>query len=283
MAYLPAHETLAEIASEKAGIIKPGVPVVSGVTGNAPRDVIAEVAKQHGCRLIEVGKQYHYRDTMPNHWSLPLVDRPTGYVLDFTGTISGEEQQYRGVQLGLLGHHQAANAAVAIATLCELQHQGWNISEPSIRTGLATVRMPARVEVFPGEPTVIVDTAHNEASAAALVEVVEQHAPHPRTLVLSISRDKEVRAIVHELIPHIDCIVVTQFLENPRAVAIERLAHYVREVLEQCGHADRIVVECETPTAAWQYVSSEASAHELVCITGSFFLAAEMRRFVAAR
>lgn len=276
-------ETLAEIAGEKAGIIKPGVPVVSGVTDSEPRDVIAEVAKQHGCRLIEVDHQFSFRDTASNHWTLPLDQRPTGNTLDFTGSIAGGTQQLRGVQLGLLGHHQAANAAVAIATLCELQHQGWNISEQAIRAGMATVRMPARVEVFPGVPTVIVDTAHNEASAAALVEFVEQHAPHPRTLVLSISRDKEVRAIVRELVPYFDRVVVTQFLENPRAVTIYRLAQYVREEFERCGHADRLIIECETPTAVWQYVLNETAADELVCITGSFFLAAEMRRFVVAR
>ena len=276
-------DTLAEIAGEKAGIIKPGVPVVSGVTDREPREVIAKIANLHGCRLMELDRDFRFHDTMPNHWTLPMNSRPTGYVLDFTSTLAGEEQQFRGVQLGLLGHHQAANAAVALAALCELQHQGWNIPEDAIRTGLAIVRMPARVEVFPGVPTVIVDTAHNEASAAALVEVVEQHAPHPRLLVLAISRDKEVADIVRILVPHFDRFLITQFVENPRAVSVERLVELVRKELAVHGFSNRSVAECETPVAAWQTVLETAAPQELVCITGSFFLAAEMRRLVKER
>ncbi|MEX2172308.1 MAG: folylpolyglutamate synthase/dihydrofolate synthase family protein [Pirellulales bacterium] len=276
-------ETLAEIAREKAGIIKPGVPVVSGVTDSEPRDVIAEVAHQHGCRLIEVGQQFHFRDTAPNHWTLPLTKRPTGSMLEFDGTIAGEVQHFTDIRLGLLGHHQAANAAVALATLAELKHQGWNITEEATRAGLADIRIPARVEVFPGAPTIIVDTAHNEASAAALVEFIEQHAPHPRVLVASISRDKEVRAIVHLLTPHFDRFVVTQYVENPRAVVAERLAETVRAELDLIGQRSASITICATPADAWQHVLGTTEPHELVCITGSFFLAAEMRRLVVAR
>lgn len=275
-------ETLAEIAREKAGIIKPGVPVVSGVIGAEPRAVIAEVAHERGCRLIEVNDQFWFRDKTPQRWQLPLTARPAGGSLEFHGRIGGETQHFTDLQLGLLGHHQSANAAVALATLAELQHQGWRISEAAIRSGLSGLQLPARVEVFPGAPTIIVDTAHNEASAAALVECVEQHAPHPRVLVLAISRDKEVRPIVRTFVPSFDRFVATQFVENPRAVAIDRLADIVREELERIGRSECSITRCATPTDAWEHVLRSTQPHELVCITGSFFLAAEMRRLVAA-
>lgn len=274
-------DTLAEIAGEKAGIIKPGVPVVSGVNASEPREVIVAVSHQNGCRLMAVGEQFHFRDAAANHWALPLDRRPAGNTLDFFGTIAGERRELSSVQLGLVGHHQAANAAVAIATLFELQHQGWNISEYAIRTGLANVRMPARVEVFPGKPTVIVDTAHNEASAQALVETIEQHVPRPRWLVLSISRDKEVRAIVRTLAPHFDRFVATQYVENPRAVSRVQLAEIVGEELAAIDRKESQVTVCEDPSEAWEFVQRTALPNELVCISGSFFLAAEMRRLVA--
>ena len=115
------------------------------------------------------------------------------------------------------GPHQAANAAVALATVAELRHQGWWISAEAMRQGLSTAALPGRVEVIAGEPSVVLDTAHNPASAQALVDTLaEMPAASRRTLVLSISHDKDLRAIVRELVPHFDRFVITQYQENPR-------------------------------------------------------------------
>ena len=102
--------TLAAIAGEKAGIIKPGVPVVSGVTSDEPREVIARVAHEHGCRLIQTGREFRHR-------------YHDGRV-DFEYAVAGQEYCLEGVPLAMRGPHQAANAAVALATIAELRHQG---------------------------------------------------------------------------------------------------------------------------------------------------------------
>jgi dihydrofolate synthase/folylpolyglutamate synthase len=99
-----------------------------------------------------------------------------------------------------------------------------------------------------------------------------------RTLVLSVSRDKDVRAIVATLVPHFDRFVVTQYRENPRAVPAERLAHIVSQV---CGGRAVDVGLHASPPQAWQYVVQTAVPGERVCIVGSFYLAAEMRPLVA--
>jgi dihydrofolate synthase/folylpolyglutamate synthase len=268
--------TLAQIAREKAGIIKPGVPVISGVTDEEPRQAIAEVAREHGCRLVELERHFQVQyESRPQHSS---NDRWRG--IQFRFDAAPEACELINVRLGMFGRHQAANAAVAIATLLELRKQGWSISEESIRLGLASARLPARVEFFPGRPSVVVDTAHNPASARALAETLqEEFPPGRRTLLLSISRDKDVKSIVAALVPHFDRFVVTEFQENPRAVGRTRLGALVRAQLGALGWAGEVLV-CDTPPRAWEQALASAAEDELVVIAGSFFLAAELRPLV---
>jgi dihydrofolate synthase/folylpolyglutamate synthase len=176
------------------------------------------------------------------------------------------------------GQHQAANAAVALATIAELRHQGSCVSADAMRSGLSTAKLPGRIEVLAGDNSVILDTAHNPASARALVDTLrEQPGPTRRTLILSISHDKDVAAIVEQLSPHFDRFVVTQYQENPRAVPAENLAKIVRGSLLAEGAE---VTVCPTPQETWRYVCRTMLPGERVCITGSFYLAAEMRPLV---
>jgi dihydrofolate synthase/folylpolyglutamate synthase len=176
------------------------------------------------------------------------------------------------------GRHQAANAAVALATIAELRHQGWCISSEAMRTGLARAALPGRVEIWPGSPTVVLDTAHNPASAKALVQVLEE-LPRPprRTLIVSISHDKDVPAVVRELAPHFDRIVVTEYQDNPRAVPASTLARIVRTAL---GESKTPIDVLSTPREAWQGAIESCEPGDCICIAGSFFLAAEMRPLV---
>ena len=148
--------TLEAIAREKAGIIKPGVPVISGVTAEEPRTVIRRIARESNCRLAELDEDFRFEYQPPQHlegqaalgsvmfWevsankaSLPLVE----------GRGEGCD-----LPLALLGRHQAANAAIALATIHELIRQGWNISEQAICQGFLTVRWPAPSRLSPGNP-----------------------------------------------------------------------------------------------------------------------------------
>ena len=124
----------------------------------------------------------------------------------------------------------------------------------------------------------MLDTAHNPASAKALIDsLAELPKPSRRTLVLSISHDKDVRKIVDELVPHFDRFIVTQYRENPRAVDADTLAQMVRAAM---GNAPGQVCVSPTPRDAWQSICGTASPRELVCVTGSFYLAAEVRPLV---
>jgi dihydrofolate synthase/folylpolyglutamate synthase len=257
--------SLAAIAREKAGIIKPGVPVISGVTDPEPRTVIEELARDHGCRLIQLGREFSFQ-----YRPIQSVDYK----------IPGQGYRLENATLAMPGRHQAANAAVALATVLELRHQGWCVSNGAIRLGLSQAALPGRVEIVRGDPTAVLDTAHNPASARALVETLaELPAARRRTLILSISYDKDVRAIVAELAPHFDRIIVTEYQENPRAVpAIELL-----EIVNNYAATGRFhAVLRPTPQEAWQCAIGSCVPGECICIAGSFYLAAEMRPLIQA-
>jgi hypothetical protein len=186
----------------------------------------------------------------------------------------------------LEGRLRSAAAAAARAEFeatveagkAELRHQGWCISAEAIRSGLAHAELPGRVEIVPGDPMLVLDTAHNPASARALVQALaELPAPRRRTLIVSISHDKDVPAIVHELAPYFHRFVVTQYQDNPRAVPAVKLAEMFRG--ELVGRNAEVIV-CDTPLDAWQAATQSAVPGEYICIAGSFFLAAEMRPFV---
>src|SRR5262249_29223879 len=126
--------------------------------------------------------------------------------------------------LGLPGEHQAANAAVALATLAELVPLGWKIPESAITKGLATVELPARVEVVGRRPTVVIDAAHNVASASALVQTLSvSFQARRRILIFATSRDKDASGMLAVLMPHFDRVILTRYQHNPRGMPLEEL------------------------------------------------------------
>lgn len=267
-------ETLGQIAAEKAGIIKPGVPVISGVVPEQPRDVIRDIAAERGAALAELQRDFHYAYHLPELRSA----EPAFGTLDFSSQQTGQPMQLNQVQLGLLGRHQAMNAAVALATLVELERQGWTLPEMALRKGLAACRLPARIELMSRKPTVVVDAAHNVASAAALVTTLCESFPEKRrTLVLACTKEKDVAGMLAVLVPHFERLIITQYQNNPRSVPVEQLDH----LAAAAGHTSRVVFN--DTTAAWDYVRRTTTAEELVCVTGSFFIAAELRPIIASQ
>jgi dihydrofolate synthase / folylpolyglutamate synthase len=283
--------TLASIAREKAGIIKPGVPVICGVTDPEPQTVVAQIARDHGCRLIQLARDFNFQylraaSSISSRMRQGVSDlSPCFNVslsgnIDFDYAIAGQEYCVKKAAIAMPGRHQAQNAAVALATLCELRHQGWCVSGDAIRLGLSRAMLPGRVEIIPGDPVFVIDTAHNPASAVALVETLAEMPPSSRrTLILSISHDKDVHAVVDVLAPQFDRIIVTQYQDNPRAVPAEKLLEIVRH---RMFGKQAIALSRATPREAWHIAVESAVPGECLCVAGSFYLAAEMRPFVQA-
>lgn len=265
--------TLASIAREKAGIVKPGVPVVSGATASEPRDVIREICCARGSRLIELETDFQVEYRPPRDLDRGIA---TGEI-DFADL--SEEPPYRldAASLGLLGRHQGRNAAVALATVQELRRQGWQIDDDAIRTGLTASRCPARVEVVSRQPTVVVDAAHNTASIEALVATLkESFTPRRSILVFATTQDKDHRGMLQAALPHFDEILLTRYEHNPRAVPPQELADLANRL------TGRVCRVCSKPDKAWQVAHNLATADDLICVTGSFYIAAELRQLAMA-
>ena len=261
--------TLTEIAGEKAGIIKPGVPLVRGVQVDEPRAVVRRVAGQHGCRLVELGRDFDFRYRPPRGLDI-AVDY--GH-MDFLYRDEAVAGEFSDLELSLPGAHQAANAAVSVAVVGELRRLGWKIPEAAVRRGLRQVRWPARVEVLSRAPTVVLDSAHNVASIQALVGVLrESFSPAPRLLVFATTRDKDVPGMLQVLLGAFDDVIFTRYGQNPRAVDPRQLAAIAAET----AAAARVHLAVD-PASAWQRTQTIAGRKHIICITGSFFIAAEMR------
>ena len=261
-------ESLESIAREKAGIVKPGVPVISGVIEAEPREAIREICRRLGCRLVELGGDFDFDYRPARH----LERTPAAGRLDFHH-LAGKAASYSGLSLGLVGRHQASNAAVALATLAELRRAGWNVPEQAVRRGLAGVVCPARVEVVARRPAIVIDAAHNRASIGALVDVLdESFSVARRLLVFAASEEKDLGGMLDGLLGRFDEVIFTRYLTNPRAAPPEELA---RRAFESTGR--RYAVRGE-PGEAFRAVRRLAEPDDLICVTGSFFIAAEIRR-----
>lgn len=259
--------TLAAIAGEKAGIFKRERPAVSGVLQPEARDVIRAVAAARRAPLRELGTDFHYQFEPPTQ---PLVRPTAGRVRVRTWRTDWGE-----LEVPLLGAHQAANAAVALASLDVLAENGWPVSRDAVVRGFASLHWPARVEVLGEAPWLVVDSSHNVASAEALAETLRVCFPAtPRTLVFGTSRDKDLRGQLQALRPLFDRFIATRYLENPRSVPPDEVARAIEDL---GGPAVEVTAN---PTEALAKARERTAPDGLICVTGSLFLAAEARALI---
>lgn len=190
--------TLSQIAGEKAGIIKAGVPVLTAAEGEA-LEVFRRVAAERAAPLHPISELYH--------WRLGASDF-SGMTLD----LAGPGGQYDNLAVSLAGRHQTPNAVLAVAGAEILRTQGFRIGESAIRQGLAAVHWPGRLQVIPGAPRLILDGAHNPPGAAAVAEFLAERRRVLGRLVLvfGVLGDKDWREMLPRFIPLADAIVLTR-------------------------------------------------------------------------
>ena len=250
--------TLAAIAGEKAGIIKPGTPVVCAPQEDEARAVIEERARAVRAPLFLAGRDWSWSGTRSDV------------------TVHGPFETYDGLRVCLTGPHQVENAAVAVAILDLLRaRKRIDLTVEDIRTGFGQVRWPGRVEVIRTRPTVVVDGAHNGESAEYLARTLREEFSYGRLfLILGTSADKDIPAIVGALVPLAETVGVTRS-HHPRAAAPERLA----EESWRAGRPARIFPDVG---AALGEFLGEAGPDDLICVTGSLYLVAEAREHLGA-
>ena len=263
--------TLSAIANEKAGIVKPGVPVVSGVTlheqenpNDNPQAVIREVAARNLSAICEYNRDFsiasHHDGSFDFRWHADdahSLDRLT---------------------LRLLGRHQRENAALALASVVLLRQRGWNVPDEAIRTALAELDVPCRVEqlLLPNAPVVIVDGAHNKASAASLLEALRTFRNMPsgrKILLFGSTLGKDVVGMFETLLPFFDELWLSQCTAGSRAVPVATLHELVRPL----PYMPRNVFITASPRDAVERLQRTANDNDFVCATGSLYFAAETR------
>jgi dihydrofolate synthase / folylpolyglutamate synthase len=246
--------TLAEIAGEKAGIIKEGVPVVSSPQKEEALQVLERVAKEKKSSLILVGKDVKFER---------LTSSLDGQSFHITDNLRYSKLD---VRLPLLGFNQIENAATAYVAL---KTSGLEISDEAIKKGFAEVKWPARFQIVRREPPVVIDSAHNRDSALHLRETLDEYFPDRSVIMVFCAlEDKDIPGMLEELKPRLERVVATR-ADHPRAPAAEWIAEQVRKV--------GIPVEAVAPVAsALERALELAGEQKLVLATGSVAFAGEI-------
>ncbi|HLH78347.1 MAG TPA: folylpolyglutamate synthase/dihydrofolate synthase family protein [Candidatus Binataceae bacterium] len=250
--------TIASIAGEKGGIIKPGVPVVIGTRDPEARQTLTAIAAQRRSAAMLVERDFDYR-------SYPRAHR-----LDYHG-LGLELAQ---VELGLAGQFQQENAAIALAALEILRGMGWALEEAAIRRGLAEVDWPGRFDTVSRRPLVVLDCAHNELSIAALLRTVHEEIgqqPRPR-LLFGCLADKQWAQMARQLAPWVSDVTLTR-VKPKRPLDPHRLTEHFAPV------PTRVI---EEPATAMARLMAEATPQDFILVTGSVYLIGDVYPYFLA-
>ncbi|RMG34232.1 MAG: bifunctional folylpolyglutamate synthase/dihydrofolate synthase [Planctomycetota bacterium] len=257
--------TLREIAREKAGIIKRRVPIVCGAVQPDVLAVVRDVARDRQAPLYEHGRDFD---------AVRSDRRDFGDLMERVA-IRTPWSRFDDLSLGLAGPHQHLNAAIAVMLASLADRAGFRVSEHAVHHALAATHFPVRCEIVARRPLVVLDAAHNWASARALLDFVRSlHTVRRRLLLFASTRDKDVAGLLRCLLPVFDITVLTRYAGNPRAMPLGDLYDIATSVTCRPVHL------AEDPTAAWRMASTLAGPDDLICVAGSFFIAGEVRQLL---
>jgi dihydrofolate synthase/folylpolyglutamate synthase len=257
--------SIAEIAGEKAGIIKPGITVVSSAERPEARTVIAERCREVGAHLIEIDSTYRVRITHSTGGCYPALAMP---------------RRGSGANLSLVpplpGRFQIRNALAAATAARVLADRGFAITDAAIERGVRSVHWPGRLEKLSDHPAVYLDGTHNPAGARELVKFWDENFAGRRIfLVYGTVRDKAVDEIAGLIFPRAERVILTA-PRQPRAISADVLA-------EMAGHlAHSFIIEPD-PQKALERALELASAGDAVFATGSLYLVGEWREYWRSR
>lgn len=292
--------TLEEIAAEKAGIMKPGVPVVSWSQEPQAMAVIQARAQELGCPLTVLDLDALKVDGLalgkdaPADCSAGISQLCCGNGCEGVGeaSLSGKERavasgdqpalvrpfSYQGsrYQTALLGSYQPANAALALEVAATLRQQGWGISPEAEQQGVAAARWPGRFEVVASCPLTIIDGGHNPQGARALAdslkELLDVAGQEKAVFAMGVLADKDYRAMIREVAP-LASSFIAYAPDNPRALLANDLAQAIEEEAPRVPVATALDAE-----AALRNARATADPHEVVVAFGSLYAIAVLKR-----
>jgi dihydrofolate synthase / folylpolyglutamate synthase len=247
---------LRSIAAEKAAIIRPGSSVVIAHQQPDALEVIRQRCQQVGVEPTVIGERNQISEISPDG--------------KCRVTFETAKSRYEDLWLGLRGHHQVENAAVAIELTEFLKERNFQISRSALVDGLQNAIHHGRLELLDGKPQFLLDGAHNPAGAQMLRSFLNEFARRPLTLVFGAMRDKRVEEIVGILFPSADNIVLTN-IQNPRSASLESMLSFAQR------YATGPVTTALTSSEAIEQALKLTKPDGMICVTGSLYLIGEVR------
>jgi dihydrofolate synthase/folylpolyglutamate synthase len=256
--------SLAEIAAEKAAIIRPDVTAII-----APQDKEALQVILSRCKAVGVRPRF-----------VESADQGARVIEVSSGgqcvvTFATDRDTYENVVLGLRGRHQIANVAAAIAVAEALRERGFQITHEAIIHGVELARHPGRLELWEGQGRILFDGAHNPAAARALRDYLDEFVKKPIAMIFGAMRDKALKEMAAILFPKADALILTS-LDNPRAANLEMLTAVAPETFDKSRiHQVSSVVD------ALRLARQITPVEGLVCVTGSLYLIGALQEILS--
>ncbi len=247
-------QTLTLIAREKAGIIKQGVPLVTGATQPVVQGVLKTACMRKKAQLYRLKSEFRVRRNANGSFQ-----------------YRGLGKRWGALRVGLNGPHQVGNAALALATAELLEKEGALTLDPHIvEQALVEVKWPARLEVLGRDPLVVLDGAHNPQGAESLRDALKESFSYSKLhLVIGIMADKDIRGILRRLLPLAETAIFTQ----PRYTRAAK----ADDLLKLAGPYIRKHYVIPDPASAIQEARRLAGPGDCICITGSLYFAGEVK------
>ena len=269
-------ETVSEIAREKVGIVRAGVPVVTLPQQPEANDVIGNTIMDLAARGVNAVPYVPPVSPGSADYRVPDSGRSTaGDFYRYPLQVMGEQIL---VETRLVGRHQLRNVALAIAAAVELNQQGFSgITAASVERGIRKTQWPGRFQVIaaPGWPEIVIDVAHNPAGAWALRSALsERYEDRSLIFLFGAMRDKAISEMTEILFPLADRVIATR-PDNPRAASPE-------EIQKAAARTAVEVEAVEDVTGALQRARELAVGKAVVVITGSIYLVGEVMRIIGA-
>src|SRR5262249_30802129 len=249
-----------EIAVSKSGIITRGcVAVLAPQKDSGVKDVIADRCKAVGAELVDVATRYKIAEVDGD-------DQGQNFVLNSPSASMP-------LAISMLGYHQIENAATAVAAFDALGSRGVRICKSAVQAGLAAVKVPGRFEVLRRAPLVVADGAHNQESMQALTKAIKDSLSFRRCIfVVGVHQDKDLKGILATLRPLMDRLVCTRS-RSLRAMPPDSILS-LAGALGCNGYSTNSVSE------AMEFALAIARPEDLVCVTGSLAVVAEVRELL---
>ena len=260
-------ESLEQIALEKAGIIKPGIPVICGISMNGPLAIVQSRATELNAPIYLLGHAYHSQGYIRMGYRSVCI-------------LRAWHREWRNVVLNCPAAFMVTNTAHAVAVFSLLHEQGLvkDLEGQALQNVLASVELPARCEVFPGSPTVMIDSAHNAVAASGLASVIRTSFEGRNLILLvGVPRDKEVEKIIIHLAESGAHRAIFTRYPSRRSTPPQNLVPIWRR--NSSAPAEGI----EQPELAFQRALNHAGPQGIVVVTGSIYLAGILRPLVRNR